>query len=91
MGQYYVVVFLKGSAKKGWEIRAWASPHNHGSRATLCEHYNRGSDSEFVQVIERQLTPSGKHWKTPVVWAGDYADAEDAQVKFVGDEEPLKE
>jgi len=51
-----VVVFLKGSAKKGWAIRAWASPHNHGSGATLCEHYNRGSDSEFVQVIERQLT-----------------------------------
>ena len=67
MGQYYKPIILKKDKKTPV---AFASCYDFGSGAKLMEHSYIGND--FVGFIERQLLNNPQ----PIVWAGDYADAE---------------
>ena len=71
MGQYYLAVILDSTGKF---IRAWLNPHAHADGAKLMEHSY--IDNPFVSAVESLLCPEGMFYKSPLVWAGDYADAE---------------
>jgi len=71
MGQYYIAVILDSEGKF---IRAWVHPHNHSNGSKLMEHSY--IDNQFVSTVESLLCPEGMFYKSPLVWAGDYADPE---------------
>jgi len=71
MGQYYLAVILDSTGKF---IRTWLNPHNYGDGAKLMEHSY--IDDPFVSAVECLLCPEGMFYKSPLVWAGDYADME---------------
>ena len=78
MGQYYKPCILQDDAKT---IKAWANSHDYNNGLKLMEHsYIK---NEFVGAIEKQLTPHGSWYKSKIVWAGDYADNDEGDVKFV--------
>lgn len=77
MGQYYIAVILGPEPTNGEPkefIRVWLESHGYGGGSKLMEHsyINNG----FTNAVERLLSPLGPHWKSRVVWAGDYADKE---------------
>lgn len=72
MGQYYYPIILSDSGK----IIAWMHAHQYGNGLKLMEHSFIGNN--FVSTFEFELTPEGKYHKRRVVWAGDYADKEEA-------------
>jgi len=69
MGQYYKPAFL-GKNKK--TVKAWIYSHDYDSGLKLMEH--SWILNEFVGAVENMLMPHGKYYKSPIVWAGDYAD-----------------
>jgi hypothetical protein len=71
MGQYYIAVILDSAGKF---IRTWIEPHNYNNGAKLMEHSY--VENEFVSAVEGLLCPEGMFYKSPLVWAGDYADPE---------------
>jgi hypothetical protein len=71
MGQYYIAVILDS---EGNFIRTWVHPHNHSNGAKLMEHSFIGN--KFVSAVESLLCREGMFYKSPLVWAGDYADME---------------
>jgi hypothetical protein len=71
MGQYYKPAIL-GKNKK--TVKGWAYSHDYGNGLKLMEHSWVLND--FVGGFEKLLAPWGKFYKSPVVWAGDYADEE---------------
>lgn len=71
MGQYYIAAILSDS---GSTIRAWLSPYNHGTLAKLLEHSYM--NNKLLKSVEYLLSPLGYFHKSPLVWAGDYADPE---------------
>jgi len=74
MGQYYHPIFLKGRALEVEEIKAWMNAHEYSNGLKLMEHSY--IDNNFMNTIEHELSPNGLHYKSRVVWAGDYADEE---------------
>jgi hypothetical protein len=72
MGQYYKPCFLDKDKK---EVKKWVYSHDYDSGLKLMEH--SWFLNEFVGAVESQLIPGGKYHKTPIVWAGDYADEEE--------------
>ena len=77
MGQYYKAIILADSKQAGREIiRRWVHPHDYGYGSKLMEHSY--FDNHFVTDLEYQLTPEGQFYRSRVVWAGDYAEEEDA-------------
>ena len=72
MGQYYKPCFLDKDKKK---VKKWVYSHDYDSGLKLMEHSWLKND--FVGAIENQLSPGGKYHKSPIVWAGDYADEEE--------------
>jgi hypothetical protein len=75
MGQYYIAVILaeKGTAKAEY-IRVYLRPHSYGEGAKLMEHSYKNTG--FMNAIENLIGPDGTFYKSRLVWAGDYADAE---------------
>jgi len=71
MGQYYKPVILKED--KQTPI-GFAYSHDFGSGLKLMEHSWMKND--FVGFIESLLTKGKPFHKSPIVWAGDYADEE---------------
>ena len=70
MGQYYYPIILDADGK----IVVWMDPTAYGEGQKLMEHaYLR---NPFVNTFEFALSPEGPHYKSRVVWAGDYADPE---------------
>lgn len=69
MGQYYKPAFL-GKNKK--TVRAWIYSHDYNWGLKLMEH--SWMLNEFVGAVENMLMPHNKYYKSPIVWAGDYAD-----------------
>ena len=75
MGQYYKIVFLAEKQDGSKEIiRAWITPN----RSKLMEHSYL--DNEFLHVIEFLLS-RGMFYRSRIVWAGDYAEPEDEDVR----------
>jgi hypothetical protein len=72
MGQYYKPCIL-GKNKK--TVKAWLYSHDYDSGLKLMEH--SWMLNEFVGAFESMLLPHGKYYKSPVVWAGDYAEEEE--------------
>ena len=71
MGQYYKPVILKEDKKTPI---GFAYSHDFGSGLKLMEHSWMKND--FVGFIESLLTKDMAFHKSPIVWAGDYADEE---------------
>jgi hypothetical protein len=71
MGQYYKPVILKED--KQTPI-GFAYSHDFGSGLKLMEHSWMKND--FVGFIESLLTSGSAFYKSPILWAGDYADEE---------------
>ena len=73
MGQYYLVVILAEKSGKEY-IRTYVDPSMYDNGSKLVEHsYN---SNNFMKVIENLIGPNGMFYKSRLVWAGDYADAE---------------
>jgi hypothetical protein len=73
MGQYYIAVFLEPRRAGARDvIRNFTAP---GLGKLMETSYLR---NPYVQGVEAALTRDGPAYKTRVVWAGDYADAEPA-------------
>jgi len=75
MGQYYYPIVLSADGN----IVVWMCAHNYGNGLKLLEHSYLGNN--FVSTFEFGLSPEGPHYKSRVVWAGDYADADPDQEK----------
>ena len=71
MGQYYKPVILKEDKKTPI---GFAYSHDFGSGLKLMEH--SWAKNDFVGFIESLLKKGMAFHKTPIVWAGDYADEE---------------
>lgn len=74
MGQYYLPIFLDDKLDTDEKILAFMSPHKYENGLKLMEHSWLKND--FVNTVERLLSPRGKYSKKRLVWAGDYADDE---------------
>lgn len=76
MGQYYKPIILGNTPKEGEHetVKAWMYSHEYDNGLKLMEHSYQGNN--FVSTFEKQLTRRGEHYKSRVVWAGDYAEEE---------------
>jgi hypothetical protein len=70
MGQYFHPIVLDAEGK----IVVWMNAHMYNNGLKLMEHSFLGNN--FVCTFEYGLGPDGAHYKSRVVWAGDYAAAE---------------
>lgn len=70
MGQYYHPIVLDADGK----IIVWMDAHMYHNGLKLTEH--SFLTNNFVSTFEFSLTPDEPHYKSRVVWAGDYADNE---------------
>ena len=70
MGQYYYPIILDANGK----IVVWMNGQTYNEGLKLMEHSYL--DNTFVNTFEFALSPEGPHYKSRVVWAGDYADKE---------------
>lgn len=69
MGQYYKPVKLNDEGR----VDGWLYSHDYDNGLKLMEHSYIGNN--FVGAVESLLIPSGAWHNSPIVWAGDYADA----------------
>lgn len=67
MGQYYQPTNLN--------TMDYLSCYDYDNGAKLMEHSYLGNN--FMRAVEGLLSPNGKWYKCPLVWAGDYADPEE--------------
>jgi len=76
MGQYFKPVILGDTPKDGEHetVKSWMYSHKYDNGLKLMEHSYQGNN--FVSTFEKELTRRGEHYKSRVVWAGDYADEE---------------
>jgi hypothetical protein len=95
MGQYYIAIILAEKSDKKEYIRTYLDPNMYHNGAKLVEHSY--INNNFMKVIENLIGPNGMFYKSRLVWAGDYADAEpnsdvnlfkmcDAKTPLVSDE-----
>jgi len=84
MGQYYKPIILGDTPKEGEHetVKAWMYSHEYDNGLKLMEHSYQGNN--FVATFEKQLTRRGEHYKSRVVWAGDYA-GEEPGVKVISE------
>ena len=73
MGQYYYVVILAEKSGKEY-IRTYLDPSMYDNGIKLVEHSYIGNN--FMTIVENLIGPNGMFYKSRLVWAGDYADAE---------------
>lgn len=73
MGQYYYPMVLDANGN----IVVWMDAHMYQNGLKLTEH--SFLNNNFVSTFEFGLSPDGPHYKSRVVWGGDYADNEPGQ------------
>jgi hypothetical protein len=85
MGQYFKPVILGDTPKDGEHetVKLWMYSHKYDNGLKLMEHSYQGNN--FVSTFEKELTRRGNHYKSRVVWAGDYAD-EETGLKIIHEE-----
>jgi len=71
MGQGYMAIILNEGGKF---IRTWLNPHDYNNGYKLLEHSSL--ENNFVNAVEAALSECGMFYKSPLIWAGDYADVE---------------
>lgn len=88
MGQYFKPTVLGEQPQEGQHesVIAWMYSHEYDNGLKLMEHSYQGNN--FVSTFEKELTRKGKHYKSRVVWAGDYAD-EEPGLKIIEEGEEL--
>jgi len=76
MGQYFKPIILGEKPKDGEHetVKAWMYSHSYDNGLKLIEHSYQGNN--YVSTFEKELTRRGNHYKSRVVWAGDYAEEE---------------
>ena len=76
MGQYFKPIILGSKPEEGQHetVEAWVYSHEYDNGLKLMEHSYQGNN--FVSAFEKLLSRTGGHYKSRVVWAGDYADEE---------------
>ena len=72
MGQYYHPIILDAEGR----IVVWMDAQMYGNGNKLTEHGLL--ENRFTSTFEFGLSPEGMYHKSRVVWAGDYADKEQA-------------
>ena len=73
MGQYYYLVILAEKSDKEY-IRTYLDPSMYYNGVKLTEHSYIGNN--FMTIVENLIGPNGMFYRSRIVWAGDYADAE---------------
>ena len=68
-----MAVILAEKSEKEY-IRTFLNPLMYNNGTKLMEHSYIGNN--FINVVENLIGPSGMFYKSRLVWAGDYADAE---------------
>lgn len=58
----------------GKSVVTWLHPHNYNNGYELLEHSYL--ENNFVNAVEFALSVNSAFYKSPLAWAGDYADAE---------------
>lgn len=79
MGQYYNPICIDTDVEK-----YWIYSHDYSNGLKLMEHSYVGND--FVGAVERLLTKGNPWYKKPLVWAGDYADTDEGQLRNLYDQ-----
>jgi len=70
MGQYYISIIIDADNN----VLAWLLAHDYTNGLKLMEHSYIGND--FLNVVEELFIEGSPYYKSRLVWAGDYADAE---------------
>ena len=78
MGQGYLAIIL--SCEKPHFIRTFVATHDYANGYKLMEHSYVMNN--YVLAVESLIAPSGMFYKSPVVWGGDYADAESTGINL---------
>jgi len=73
MGQYYFPVILAEKSDKEY-IRTYLDASMYYNGIKLTEHSYIGNN--FMTIVENLIGPNGMFYRSRLVWAGDYADAE---------------
>jgi hypothetical protein len=73
MGQYYLVVILAEKSDKE-NIRTYLDASMYDNGVKLVEHSYMNNN--FMKIVENLIGPNGMFYRSRLVWAGDYADAE---------------
>lgn len=73
MGQYYYPAILGKEGDKTI-VLAHLVAHDYDNGLKLMEHSYIGN--KFVNAFESLLAPNSRYHKSPVVWAGDYAEVD---------------
>ena len=81
MGQYYKVIILADNMEI---IRVWISPSSYSSGSKIMEHSYLNNN--FMNAMEYLISPGGMFYKSRIIWAGDYADAEEGKVNEDGED-----
>jgi hypothetical protein len=74
MGQYYLTVILAEKSDKEEYVRTYLDASMYDNGMKLREHSYIGNN--FMTIVENLIGPNGMFYKSRLVWAGDYADAE---------------
>jgi len=88
MGQYYFPVILAEKSDKEY-VRTYLDPSMYDNGVKLVEHSYIGS--KFMNIVENLIGPNGMFYRSRIVWAGDYADAEpnsEKNLHAICDEKP---
>ena len=81
MGQYYKVIILADNMEI---IRVWINPSSYNSGIKLMEHSYLNTN--FMNAMEYLISPGGMFYKSRIIWAGDYADAEEGHINEDGED-----
>jgi len=75
MGQYYKVIILADNKKNNnFIIILYINPSKYDCGSKLMEQAY--IHTKLLNTVEYLISPSGKFYKSRIVWAGDYADEE---------------
>lgn len=88
MGQYYLTVILAEKSDKEY-IRTYLDASVYDNGVKLIEHSYM--NNKFMNIVENLIGPNGMFYKSRIVWAGDYADAEpnsEKNLHAICDEKP---
>jgi hypothetical protein len=67
-GQYFKIVILD----KNKNIRIWLDPYDYGEGYHLMQH--AFLNTHLMGAIEYLISPQGQYYKSPIIWAGDFAE-----------------
>jgi hypothetical protein len=78
MGQYYKIIILGDGKKNNKEIiLLLLNPRDYGNGSKLMEHSY--INTKMMNTVEYLISKQDRFYKSRIIWAGDYADAEEEE------------